>query len=146
MNLVLEAQWKILTIGKIIFKKKMCMKYICEIEKKQYVGWKVIDIEEKRNRITTPYEHVELAIGKLYLAKGKKEKGIYIFLNKIFAKNFLINHVTKIRKRKRGLLKVKIGKYVWKGESIQDNSEWKNQNNHFYTTERITPLEIEAID
>jgi len=123
---------------------KMCMKYISEIEKKQEIGWKVVDVYGNENIIRTPFEKTTLVIDEQYLANGRYSEGIYIFLNKIFAKRYLIENICSIRKRKRALLKVKLGTHIWKG--LSDSVIWKKQNNHFYTTDSIIPLETEIFD
>ena len=122
----------------------MCMQYVSEIEKNQENGWKVVDIDENGNTIKTPFKKIELVINEQYLANGRHSKGIYVFLNKSFAKKYMIENVRLLHQIKRALLKVRLGNHIWKG--LSDSFTWRRRNNHFYTTDSITPLEIEMYD
>lgn len=116
----------------------MCMATIGLIEKRQDTGWKIIDKDKRTGILTTPYRIKEMEIGKSYFANGIEDCGIYIFLNKSIAKEFL-KKVWKLKNKDTLLAKVELGNNIWKGES-NSGSGW---NYHFYTTDSIKILSLE---
>lgn len=126
---------------------KMCMVFISGIEKKQEIGWKIIEKNQPSTEYgySTPYQGTKIELGETYIADKIEEKGIYIFLNKIYAKKFL-EYMKLIHKGGVFLLaKVELGDRIWKGFAFDsfDSFVVRTDFKYFFSTDRIKVLDIE---
>lgn len=122
------------------------MIYISEIEKKQKIGWKIIE-RSGVNWYETPWMSLAIERGGHYNARGIEEEGIYVFLNKIYAKKFLNWLITEFKcfqiHKQFVLAEVELGAHIWKGKVNPEDGFNGKTNEHFFTTDRIRVLQIE---
>lgn len=120
----------------------MCMIFECDIEKKQEIGWKVI--EKFNDFYKTPYQGERIEKGKTYFASNNKEEGIYIFLKKEEAEEFK-RWSCEIFGSFFLIAKVRLGNHIWKGKINPNDSFNGLELEFFYSTDKIEVLDIEEI-
>ena len=119
------------------------MVFISKIERPPDIGWKIMDRDKTTGVLTTPYLDQEMMIGRIYIAKGTENHGIYVFLNKIVAKKFL-DDISEITNKQTLIAKVELGKNVWKGKADPYYfSEFRKHAYHFYSTNSVRIVSIE---
>ena len=126
----------------------MCMKLVCELEKKPTTGWKVVESGGKG--YITPYVYMPIEVGLRYESqKWDPEENIYVFLNKIYAKKFLrwmemaFGDGSLNLSNSFHLAKVKLGDHVWKGRVSVADDYPELGIKYFFTTDSIEVLQIE---
>ena len=120
----------------------MCMKFISEItERKPKFGWKVI--EKYCDAFKTPYQGMTIEKGKTYHTEHKKERGIYIFLNRYDAIQFKKWIGVRYERVRFQIAYVRLGNRVWKGNVDGHDGFTDLKLEHFYTTDMIKVLDIE---
>ena len=116
------------------------MKYIGRMEKKQEIGWKVI--EKNGMSYKTPYQGVETEDGGMYYTKREKEEGIYIFLNETNAKKFKKWIEVRYGSFNFSIAQVRLGNHIWQ-EEVDSHDGFTNLDiEYFYTTNAIEVLNI----
>lgn len=120
----------------------MCMILISEIEKRQNIGYKVMDRDQYTGILSTPFRDTYMTMDRIYIANGIKTQGIYIFLNKIVAKKFL-EILIRIRGKDTLIVKVELGNKIWKGDADKGFIGFGDEGYHFYTTDSVKILSIE---